>query len=210
MVKAIMTTRVNEMSVLKQLIEQAKSPNGLIGSVMLKMMNNAHSGMNKWALKKVHYNENPVILDIGAGGGKTIHTLSKMVTNGRIIGIDYSSQAVKVAIKANKKDVETGKVNIHQASVSNMPFQQNTFDLITAFQTHYFWPDIENDIKEVFRVLKQSGKFMIIAEKFKIHYHMTSFKTKADMQESLINVGFKKVEFFEENNRGWICVLGVK
>lgn len=87
--------------------------------------------------------------------GKTIQLLSKRNTSGKIVGIDYSEQAVKDSIRANKQDVEKGKVNILQASVTDMPFSNNTFDIITAFQTHYFWPDLEKGVKEAFRVLKK-------------------------------------------------------
>ena len=45
-----------------------------------------------------------------------------------------------------------------------MPFDDNTFDNITAVETYYFWPDKENDVKEVFRVLKQGGTVMLLFE----------------------------------------------
>lgn len=43
-----------------------------------------------------------------------------------------------------------------------MPFDDNTFDNITTVETYYFWPDKENDVKEVFRVLKQGGTVMLL------------------------------------------------
>ncbi|SFI00686.1 Methyltransferase domain-containing protein [Bacillus sp. 71mf] len=137
------------------------------------------------------------MLDIGCGGGKTIHTLSKMNPNGNIYGIDYSNQAVENSIKMNKKDVDSGKVLIERASVSAMPFSNHFFDLITAFQTHYFWPNLENDVKEVFRVLKPNGYFLIVAELYKIKYHMKKFKTKEAIEKLLKETGFSNVVFHE-------------
>ncbi|PHC45899.1 SAM-dependent methyltransferase [Bacillus toyonensis] len=175
------------MSILQQLIQQAKNPRGTIGSSMLCIMNAAHTKLTKWALQKVHIKTEAVILDIGCGGDKTIHTLSKRTTFGKIYGIDYSDQAVENSKKANMKDVKTGKVIIHQANVSSIPYNTNFFDLITAFQTHYFWPDVEHDIKEVLRVLQPNGSFLLVAETFKIQYHMKKFKTT----EELINLFYK-------------------
>lgn len=198
------------MNVVNRLIEQAKNPKGFIGSIMLRIMNTAHSGMNIWALEKINFSENAVMLDIGTGGGKTIHTLSQKNKYGKLYGIDYSEQAVRDSIRANREDINTGKVNIRQASVSKIPFQENFFDIITAFQTHYFWPDLGNDIKEVFRVLKQDGKFMIVAELYKIKYHMESYKTKEELMHLFNKTGFNNIEFYENRKKGWVCIIGFK
>lgn len=143
------------MSLLQRLIEQAKNPKGFVGSTMLSIMNAAHNGMNKWVLESGAIKNGDVVLDIGCGGGKTIQSLSKMNKNGKIYGIDYSEQAVKDTIKANKEDIARGKVIIRKASVSNIPYPEEFFDKITAFQTHYFWPNLATDVKEVFRVLNR-------------------------------------------------------
>ncbi|HEK9102077.1 class I SAM-dependent methyltransferase [Bacillus pfraonensis] len=198
------------MNVLERLIEQAKNPRGCVGSFMLNIMNTAHATMTEWALGKVKIKEDAVMLDIGCGGGKTIHTLSSMNKNGKLYGIDYSEQAVEDSIRVNKDDVETGKVNIRQANVSNIPFPEESFDIITAFQTHYFWPDLENDVKEIFRVLKHHGHFMIVAELYKINYHMKAYKTKKEMEQLFKKAGFNTVQFHESTNKKWLCIVGGK
>lgn len=196
------------MSLLNRLIEQAKNPRGLVGSIMLSIMNNAHNGMNNWALELVKVRDDAVMLDIGTGGGQTLYKMSKIIMSGKLFGIDYSEDAVKKSIKLNKMDVEKGKTYIQQASVSKLPFAEKTFDLITAFQTHYFWPDLENDVKEVYRVLKQGGTFVMVAELYKINYHMKSYKTKEELEHLFNKLGFESVHFYE--SKGWLCTLGVK
>ncbi|MFE4763651.1 class I SAM-dependent methyltransferase [Bacillus mycoides] len=196
------------MSILQRLIEQAKNPRGTIGSSMLCIMNAAHTRLTNWALQKIHIREDAVILDIGCGGGKTIHSLSRLTPHGKIYGIDYSEQAVENSKKTNTKDVETEKVIIHQASVSSIPYNTNFFDLITALQTHYFWPDVANDMKEVFRVLKPNGSFLLVAETFKIQYHMDKFKTTEELVNLFYKTGFTSVKCYEE--RGCLCLIGNK
>ncbi|QED46280.1 class I SAM-dependent methyltransferase [Cytobacillus dafuensis] len=196
------------MNLLDRLIEQAKNPNGALGSFMLRIMNTAHSPMNKWALEQIKIRNEAVMLDIGCGGGKAIQLLSKRNPNGKIYGIDYSDQAVKDSIKANKLDVEKGKVDIRQASVTDIPFPEDVFDIITAFQTHYFWTDLEKGVKETFRVLKSEGCFLIIAEIYKINYHMKSYKTREEMEQLFKKAGFNTVKFYE--NKRWICIKGIK
>lgn len=198
------------MSWMNRLIEQAKKPKGNIGSIMIRIMNFAHAGMNKWAIEKMEIREESVLLDIGCGGGKAIQLLSKANTYGKIYGIDYSEQAVKDSLRVNMQEVEKGKVAIMQASVTDLPFLDQTFDIITAFQTHYFWADLENGVKEVSRVLKQDGEFFIVAEKYKINYHMKFFKTKEEMEHLLKSVGFQTITFYENNHANWLCVKGSK
>ncbi|MFD3450404.1 class I SAM-dependent methyltransferase [Microbacteriaceae bacterium 4G12] len=198
------------MKLLDRLIEQAKNPNGGIGSLMLRIMNTAHTGMNKWALEKVEIKEAAVLLDVGCGGGKAIQLLSKKNMYGKLYGIDYSEQAVKNSIKTNKEDVEKGKVSIRQASVTDIPFAEDFFDVVTAFQTHYFWPDVEMGVKEVFRVLKPEGNFLLVAEVYKINYHMKSYKTKEEKRQLFKRTGFHSIEFHENVSKGWLCLKGVK
>ncbi|EJQ53495.1 Uncharacterized protein BWINRASL_01139 [Bacillus mycoides] len=196
------------MGILQRLIKQAKNPRGTIGSSMLCIMNAAHTRLTNWALQKIHIREDAVILDIGCGGGKTIHSLSRLTPHGKIYGIDYSEQAVKSSKKTNTKDVKTEKVILHQASVSSIPYTTNFFNLITAFQTHYFWPDVEHDMKEVFRILKPNGSFLLVAETFKIQYHMDKFKTTEELVNLFYKTGFTSVQCYEE--RGCLCVIGNK
>lgn len=196
------------LSILQRLIQQAKNPRGTIGSSMLCIMNATHTRLTNWALQKIHIREDAITLDIGCGGGKTIHTLSRQIPFGKIYGIDYSEQAVENSKKANMKDVKTGKVIIQQASVSSIPYNTNFFDLITAFQTHYFWPHVEQDIKEVFRILKPDGSFLLVAETFKIQYHMKKWKTNEELIKLFYETGFTNVKCYEE--RGCLCVIGIK
>lgn len=48
--------------------------------------------------------------------------------------------------------------------VSKLPYGDNIFDFATAFETIYFWPNLEKAFKQVHRVLKSSGYFMICNE----------------------------------------------
>ncbi len=113
---------------------------------------------------------------------------------GKYTELTIRNKLLKTQKKANIQDVKTGKVIIHQASVSSIPYNTNFFNLITAFQTHYFWPDVEQDIKEVFRVLQPNGSFLLVAETFKIQYHMEKYKTTEELINLFYKTGFKKCE----------------
>lgn len=198
------------MSLLQRLIEQAKIPNGWIGSWMLRIMNIAHRGMNAWFIRQGAINDGDRVLDIGCGGGKTLQILSQLNPNGIIYGIDISSQAVKESIKMNEAQVKNGTVIVKEASVSSIPYEDQFFDAITAFQTHYFWPSLEQDVAEVWRVLKSGGKLIIIAELYKMNYHMAAYQTPAAMKELLERTGFQTVYVTEKSSKGWLCITAIK
>ncbi|WP_155590890.1 class I SAM-dependent methyltransferase [Lysinibacillus cavernae] len=198
------------MSLLQTLIEQAKRPNGWIGSWMLRIMNMAHRGMNVWFIRQGAINDGDRVLDIGCGGGKTLQILSKLNPNGIIYGIDISAQAVKESIKKNEAHVANGSVIVKEASVSSIPYEKQFFDAITAFQTHYFWPSLEQNVEEVYRVLKSGGKFIIIAELYKMNYHMEAYQTPAAMKQLLEHTGFQTVYVTEKSSKGWLCITAIK
>ncbi len=198
------------MSLLQRLIEQAKTPNGWIGSWMLRIMNIAHRGMNAWFIRQGAINDGDRVLDIGCGGGKTLQILSQLNPNGIIYGIDISSQAVKESIKMNEAQVKNGTIIVKEASVSSIPYEDQFFDAITAFQTHYFWPSLEQDVAEVWRVLKSGGKLIIIAELYKMNYHMAAYQTPAAMKELLERTGFQTVYVTEKSSKGWLCITAIK
>jgi len=198
------------MSLLQSLIEQAKKPNGWIGSWMLRIMNIAHSGMNRWFIRQGAINDGDRVLDIGCGGGKTLQILSKLNPSGIIYGIDISAQAIKESIKMNGAHVADGSIIVREASVSHIPYEDQFFDAITAFQTHYFWPSLEHDVGEVWRVLKSGGKFIVIAELYKMNYHMETYQTPAAMMELLEQTGFQTVYISEKTSKGWLCITAIK
>jgi ubiquinone/menaquinone biosynthesis C-methylase UbiE len=196
------------LGILDSLIEQAKNPRGFIGSVMLKMMNSAHAEKIAWGLSKAAVDEDALVLDIGCGGGEAVKMLSPLIKTGKIYGVDYSEDAVSATVKKNKKDVQSGKMIVQRASVSSIPFQDNFFDIAFAFQTHYFWPDLKHDIREVNRVIKPDGRFVLVSEIYKINYHMKEYTTIDEMKELLFISGFSSVSVFE-TKKDW-CFVSVK
>jgi ubiquinone/menaquinone biosynthesis C-methylase UbiE len=196
------------MELLNTLIEQAKNPKGFVGNVMIKIMNQAHTSITTWGIKKIGIINNAPILDIGCGGGQTIHTLAKQNNHHEIFGIDYSQQAVETSIQKNNKTVAAGRVKISQGEVSALPFNDGIFGTITAVQTHYFWPDLEHDISEVCRVLRAGGTFVIISEIYKINYHMKQYTKNEEMEQLFRKSGFQTVNIHENNK--WRCYIGKK
>ncbi|HEY6071053.1 MAG TPA: class I SAM-dependent methyltransferase, partial [Chthoniobacterales bacterium] len=128
------------MSAADKVIAQCRKPSGWFGRFILWEMNRQHSNLTDWGLSHVTIKKEDTILDVGCGGGRTINKLAEMASSGKIDGIDYSEESVSAAHRNNKRWIDIGVVSIREGSVSQLPFSDSTFDLVTAIETHLFWP----------------------------------------------------------------------
>lgn len=139
--------------------DNMRKPQGKLGNIQLKSMNKEHTPVSLWGLKHLNIKSDDVILDVGCGGGINVKRMAKSAK--KVYGIDYSIESVKLSKEVNEKLIDEGKVEIIEGNVKSLPFEDNTFDIVTAFETVYFWPDIEKCFAEVKRVLKPGGIFLI-------------------------------------------------
>ncbi|MBO6123197.1 MAG: class I SAM-dependent methyltransferase [Methanobrevibacter sp.] len=136
-----------------------RKPKGKLGNIQLKSMNREHTPVALWNLKHLDVKQDDIVLDIGCGGGININRMAQNAK--KVYGIDYSIESVKLSREVNREYETQGKVEILEGNVESLPFNDDTFDIVTAFETVYFWPNIEKSFGEVKRVLKPGGIFMI-------------------------------------------------
>ncbi|MBQ9026736.1 MAG: class I SAM-dependent methyltransferase [Methanobrevibacter sp.] len=141
------------------IFDNMRKPKGKLGEIQLKSMNKEHTPISLWVLKHLDIKETDVILDIGCGGGININRMAEKAK--KVYGVDYSEKSVKISKEVNDELIKQGKVEIKQGNVQSLDFEDESFDIVTAFETVYFWPDIEKCFGEVKRVLKPGGIFLI-------------------------------------------------
>ncbi|GGZ77437.1 bifunctional demethylmenaquinone methyltransferase/2-methoxy-6-polyprenyl-1,4-benzoquinol methylase UbiE [Algibacter mikhailovii] len=118
----------------------------------------------KWrkkVVKLVKENNPDTILDIATGTGDLAINLSETNAS-KIIGLDISSGMLEIGkTKINKKGLDS-KIDMILGDSENMPFEDDSFDAITvAFGIRNF-ENLENGLKEILRVLKPGGAFVIL------------------------------------------------
>jgi SAM-dependent methyltransferase len=205
------------MSLLRRMLSQCKKPRGRFGRFLARGMNFGHSGLTRWGLGFIDIARDIDVLDIGCGGGKTVERLSEIATDGNVVGIDYSPDAVAVARKKNRALINEGRVEIFQEAVSSMRFSDGAFGLVTAFESHYFWPDFRNDLKEVHRVTKQNGQLLIVGAVYKnkkydrrnqriVDAIGMTYLSIEEFREVLESVGYSEFDAREEKKKGWFAL----
>lgn len=134
-----------------------------LGRAVVRNMNSGHAALTAWGLSHVTMPQGGRVLDIGCGGGGAIARMLARYPESRVDGVDYSDQSVAVSRETNKDALRT-RCAITQGSVSQLPFASGQYDLVTAFETVYFWPDLPGDFREVARVLAPGGQFLLCVE----------------------------------------------
>lgn len=208
------------MGIMGKIVKQNRMPTGRFGAFCARLMNISHSNVTRWGLSHISINKNDTILDIGCGGGKTVNTLAKIATEGKVYGIDYSEVSVAVSIGKNKKLIEKGQVKILHASVDSLPFSDDMFDLVIAVDSYYFWPDLINNLKEIRRVLKTGGSVILVNEMYRderfekrnsklarigdFTYHLPE-----EFRVFLRDAGYSSIKIEVLENKNWIAAIGI-
>ena len=196
-------------------------PQGEDGATMLKRMNESHSPVTCWALEHWQIAPEEELLDIGCGGGATLKRMGEKITTGHLTGIDYSPVSVKTSLKTNRQDVESGKMKVLEGSVEALPFADDGFDKIITVESFYFWPNPQENLKEVRRVLKTGGTFLLVADIYEkpglpreVKDNIRKFHLFNPTREQFKNLfreaGFAETKIHTKDGEDWICVEGTK
>ncbi len=196
-------------------IDQCMKPHGEEGIETIKNMNENHREISEFAFECVDVGENDRILDIGCGGGVNIEKFLKL-TDSNVDGLDYSEVSVSETLKRNAK---SGRCEVYQANVCDMPVEDESYDLASAFETVYFWPELGETFKEVYRIIRPGGQFMIAQgtdgnhpddEKWLATVEGMSVYTSEELEKHLLDAGFKSAESRVKENEHIMVVIARK
>jgi SAM-dependent methyltransferase len=206
---------------MRFIVNQARKPTGAFGRLFARGMNVGHWPTIQWGLGHVDIGRADVILDVGCGGGKLIRHMAGLAQEGKVYGIDYSEASVAAASGFNRRLVAAGRVDIRHGSVASLPFPEATFDLVTAAETSYFWPDLVENLREIRRVLKPGGRLLLINEAYPDKNGETRNAQWAELggfplyspdefSAFLTQAGYATVQIDTLPAKAWLSVIGVK
>ncbi|MBS4900176.1 MAG: class I SAM-dependent methyltransferase [Clostridiales bacterium] len=208
------------MGIIKKFFNNAGRPEGILGKFMVSGMNKGHAKIAEWGLSSFDEGSDPRrIIELGCGGGQNVKNLLEKYPGARIMAFDYSEVSLAKTRSVNKDAVEDGRVRLRKGNVGELPFKDERFDMATAFETVYFWPGPVLSFKEVWRVLKPGGVFIIVnasdgTTKVDKRWsnmidHMRLY-TKKDLEDYLYDAGFKNVIIEHNADKHWLCAKAYK
>ena len=136
-----------------------------------------------------------------------------------VTALDYSKISVEKARSVNRKGLQAGRCRIIQGDVSHLPFENSAFDLVTAFETVYFWPGPTESFREVYRTLRPGGIFLIANESdgensqddkwLSVIDGMRIFN-QTQLTTFLTEAGFSEVVVKRNTKKHWLCALAIR
>ena len=127
----------------------------------------------KIAIKKLN-NKPATILDIATGTGDFAISASKY-TNANITGIDISQGMLDVGVEKITKKGLSNRIQLQLADSENLPFQDNSYDAITAGFGVRNFEDLNKGLSEMYRTLKSGGKVAILEPSEPTHFPLKQF-----------------------------------
>lgn len=114
---------------------------------------------NPFSLGKISQGEQ--ILDIGSGAGVDTILAAMMVgPDGSAVGVDIVPKMIARA-QSNLQAIDLDNVNFKKTSGENLPFADDTFDVVISNGVINLIPDKEAAMSEIIRVLKPGGRLMV-------------------------------------------------
>ena len=207
------------MGLLNNFFNQTRKPEGVLGRLMVSGMNSGHAAVADWGMAFLEGLQPQTMLDVGCGGGRNIGALLDRFPAAAGVAVDYSPVSVEKSKQHNKALIDAGRCRVQQADVSALPLESGTYDLVTAFETVYFWPGLPRCFAEVARVLGDGGAFLIVnesdgtdktAKKFESIIDGMACYTAQDIEAALKAAGFGEFCVFRHETKPWMAVLAKK
>lgn len=154
-----------------------------------------------------------IVLDIGCGGGLDAFLAAKKVgPSGKVIGIDMTKEMLKKA-KQNARKVGCKNVEFKLGEAENIPVKDNSIDVVISNCVINLVPDKENAYREIYRVLKPGGRFIVsdmVTDKElsdsiknspeKLVACVGGALTEKNYIAAIKKTGFKKVKILQKNS----------
>ena len=197
--------------------ENTRKPVGFGGKIMVGYDESGTQSRGAVGASLLELAPDARVLDCGCGGGANIKRLLKKCPQGIVRGVDYSAVSVEKARNLNRTAIQKGRCAVWQGSVERIIFAKDWFDAVTAFETVYFWSDLPQCLREVRRVLKPGGTFLICNESngdtdkdekwTEIIGGMTIYKD-IELKAYLEQAGFHDVQIHKK--KSWLCITARK
>jgi arsenite methyltransferase len=100
------------------------------------------------------------VVDLGCGPGLLARQMAERVgPGGEIQCIDASESMIAIA---RGRLASMGWVHVRAGDVSALPYADSTFDVAVCTQVYEYVPDIDRALSELYRVLKPSGRAVVV------------------------------------------------
>jgi ubiquinone/menaquinone biosynthesis C-methylase UbiE len=176
---------------------QSAHPKGCLGGLIGRIMAKETAPDNAQAITLLDLQRGERVLDVGTGHGRSLGVIASAADHVVAVGVDSSDAMLTIAARTNRDLIKGGRVRLEKASSDNLPFDDNSFDAAMAMHTLYFWRPAEPHLKEIARVLRPGGRFVVgfrpaedraVTSQFPASVY--TFRTTDEVESLLVKAGF--------------------
>lgn len=180
--------------------EQYKSDKNLNIRSNLHSYNINKIDFDKWCFDQINFPSNARVLELGCGTGKFWLKNKENIDKSLDITLsDFSKSMIKIA-KDKLKEVDY-KFKYEEINMENIPYEDNSFDVVIAEHMIYFAPNVEKALSEIRRVLKKGGVLYASANSCETMAELNKLVEKFDSSLGIDNNGYS-TRFELENGEG--------
>ena len=122
-----------------------------------------HRSWRAKTMASIDIPKNGQILDVAAGTGDwTIALAKELGDKGHVTGFDLSPEMLAVAREKVREAGVSFWVTLTQGNAMELPYEDDTFDLVTIGFGLRNLPDTEKGLQELYRVLKPGGQLVVL------------------------------------------------
>lgn len=180
-----------------------------------------HRALTAWCLDLAELEPGHRVLDVGCGGGLSTRRIAEQVPRGAVSAVDYAPRMVRQARRRNARAIRRGQVEVREADVAALPYDDGVFDRVIAIETVLFWPRPVEAFRELLRVLAPHGRVVVAVDASRESPRRDELEEAAralnytlyggdDLEALLRKAGFGAVEVVSlpQRGRGWLSVTG--
>lgn len=161
----------------------------------LNIRNNLHNyninkvDFDKWCFNQINFQKNARVLEVGCGTGKFWEKNKENIDGSSNITLSDFSKGMLKSTKDKLKDLNHD-FKYEEINVENIPYEDESLDIVIARHMIYFAPNIEKAISEIKRVLVQGGILYLTANSCETMMELNEIVENFDSSLGIDNNGY--------------------
>ena len=119
---------------------------------------------NRLAVDHLELMDHITIIDVGCGTGSALRYAANKFIAGTLIGIDPVPRMIEIAEELTENHSAFDRISFKVGVAEDLPIDDDSADLVFAFDSIDHWQDVEQGLEEIQRILKSDGEVVLVKD----------------------------------------------
>ena len=136
------------------------------------------------------------VLDAGTGPGTLVRELARSLPGLQVYGIDLSEDMIGLARAHARREQLEERVHFESGDVAHLPYPDQSFDAVVSTISMHHWFELEQPLRELYRVLRPGGRLWIYDFRFVKAQTVEQALSRTPFAETLLEHRLVQTGFF--------------